>query len=207
MSKFKIRLKITGFELEMEGDRRDATQIPQQLSQQVAGFFQPAVEIASYGGNNSGMLDAQVVEQRHEKVVNARKPKKKNNSASSSPSKQTEVAIELKHDPNSWGNPKQDWKTAIKAIWLLYIVGKQTAVSEMTTQMIVSTFNLHFRQSGTITTSNVTRDLGKKKAATPSLLGTTVGEDGEKWFLTDAGLKEAEQLVAEGRGVTVANGS
>lgn len=204
MSKFKIKLKITGFELEMEGDRKDVHLIPQQLSQQVSGLFNPAIEIA--GGdtiNGPDYIDTSLANNTSEKKVGSKKSRKRSNPAgASSPSaKATEAAIDWKYDPNAWGTPRQIWNTANKSIWLLYVADKARAVKELSSGQISQTFNVHFRQNGPIQTSKVSRDLGRKKAETPALVGTVVLEQGEKWFLTEQGLKEAEKLVAEARGL------
>lgn len=206
MSKFKIKLKITGFELEMEGDRKDVNQIPQQLSQQVAGFFQPAVEIAGEGnpGSGTGAIDAEVIHRNNgEKIVGSKKARRKTSSSGAGSSgKGGDTALNLTHDPNAWGTPKQTWNTATKSVWLLYVMDKQMGVKEMSSAQISKTFNLYFRQNGQIQTGKVTRDVGRKKAEVPPWVGTTVNSDGEKWFLTELGIKEAEKLVSEGRGLT-----
>ena len=42
MSKFKVKLKLQGLELEIEGSRDDMHLIGQNLGQQMAGLLQPA---------------------------------------------------------------------------------------------------------------------------------------------------------------------
>ncbi len=45
MAKFKVKLKITGFEMEVEGDRDDAAAISQGIASQFGSLMKPAAEI------------------------------------------------------------------------------------------------------------------------------------------------------------------
>jgi hypothetical protein len=107
------------------------------------------------------------------------------------------AVVEFRNDPAKFGTPTQQWKTAEKAIWLLHVVKETAQVSELSTGQIVKTFNTHFRQAKTVTSSNVSRDLGKLKVASPAL----VGEDNTKtppvWYLTDEGIRHVQAQIAE----------
>ena len=45
MSKFRIKMKLQGLELEIEGAREDASLISRNIGQQVASLMQPAGNI------------------------------------------------------------------------------------------------------------------------------------------------------------------
>lgn len=70
-------------------------------------------------------------------------------------------------------------------------------IGELSTGQIVKTFNLHFRQAKTVTSSNVARDLGKAKVSTPALVGEDPTKSPPGWFLTDEGVRRAQALIAE----------
>lgn len=198
MSKFRIKMKLQGFELEVEGSREDASLISRNLGEQMSSLLQPAGaiiegEIATgllTSANNShpseGATTKKARRRRHQTVnVNGEVP----------------PAIDFKHDSGKFGNPKQDWKTAQKAQWLLYVAKEVTGIAELSAKDLVTTFNKHFRQSGTITASNVTRDLGRLKVTdTPSPVGEDPTKSPPLWYLTDEGRKRAQGFVAEALG-------
>ena len=50
-------------------------------------------------------------------------------------------AIELTHDAQTYGFPREDWNTATKSMWLLYIIEKQATRQEASAPVIAETFN------------------------------------------------------------------
>jgi hypothetical protein len=195
MSKFKIKMKLTGFELEIEGSKEDVPNIQQALSQQLGGLLQPA----------PGLLDEapqspmRTIEPEPIATPAIRNGKARKRSAAPASSRianpDTDTTLEnWPRDVSKYVSPQQSWNTKTKALWLLYVAQKENIASEVSGVVIRNTFNLHYRQAKTVTLSNVNRDLGKVK-------GTLVGEDVRvsppAWFLTEAGLAEAERLISE----------
>jgi hypothetical protein len=194
MSKFKVRLKITGFELEIEGNREDVSLVSQGVAAQFGGMLQPAAEIVEGDvAAKSAPLPSPMLVDGGKKTSRRRRSASTPASAGPSPSD----AIEFRHDPEKYGNPQQSWNTASKGMWLLYVCRELASVKQMTAGQIARTFEKHFRQSGAIKGNNVSRDLGKAKQERPPLVGEdTTGEAGQ-YYLTDEGNRRAQALIAE----------
>lgn len=194
MSKFKIKLKITGFELEVEGSREDVAILSQSVAGQMAGMLQPGALI----------LDAKANEVLDEpkdaglKQIERKAKRRRASGAAAGGVAAESKEVTFRHDVQKYGNPSQSWKTSSKSIWLLYVLQKESNSSSFSTKSIVDTFNRHFKQSGTITTSNVTRDLGRLKVnEKPSPIGEDSSKSPSEWFLTHDGVRRAEELVKE----------
>ncbi len=201
MSKFKLKMKLQGLELEIEGSREDASLMSDNIGQQIAGLLRPVSNIID------GETESHASSSPSPTIISLptggsnRKPHRRRQGASSSSSNDaTAPVIDFKHAPEKFGNPKQQWKTAQKASWLLYVVQETTGANELTTKSIVDTFNKHFRQFGKITTSNVTRDLGKLRFVTPTPIGEDTTKTPSTWYLTDEGRKQAQASVADALG-------
>ncbi|AFY65912.1 hypothetical protein [Geitlerinema sp. PCC 7407] len=199
-NKFKVKLKVTGFELEIEGSREDVPLMAQAVGQQMSGLLLPASGIAEGEIIEDKTLPQVTLESQSKpqrKQVNRRRSTTSAKSASSR--KNSVVAIDWKHDSMKWGIPQQDWTTANKSIWLLYVVSKEAGVSELTGREISTTFNKHFRQSGQLKTGYINRDLGKAKGSNGKV--ALVSEDATKnpsaWFLTQEGEKRAQELISK----------
>ena len=192
MTKFKIKMKLTGLELEIEGSREDVPLITANLGNQLAGLLRPAAAIAS-GADTSltptpaalPMVDE--VKKRKRRVTTARSVDGQSDTVS--------APIDFRHDPVKFGTPKQSWKTSEKALWLLHVVEQ-----ELSGAVIVATFNKHFRQAGTITTSNANRDLGRLKSKSPAVVGEDTTQTPPRWFLTEEGTRQALKLVGDALG-------
>lgn len=197
MSKFKIKLKLTGLEIEIEGTKEDLPIISQNLANQLGNVITPAANMVQ--GARPAIphipaapgLDADETKSR-------RKSPRKNGGADTKAKKA--VALDFVHDSSKWGTPSQDWNPTKKSLWLLYVVKAAGAATEMTATEVANTFNKHFRQAGTIQPSNVSRDLGKAKKQAPALVGEMTNQDPSPWFLTAEGEKIAIELVREGLG-------
>jgi hypothetical protein len=210
MAKYRVKMKLTGFELEIEGTREDMPVIAQSLGQQLSGLLGPASQI----------IEGEVV--RDEPMVapnatagaagdstNRRKVRRKSSRTQSgtalgaaSPSS-SETAVQWRHDTSKYGSPRQDWGGTKKALWLLYVAGAEANVREMSGARIAMTSNTHFRTAGQLRTHNVNRDLAKLKVARsgePPLVSEDTTKSPPAWFLTDAGTKAAQRLVAEALG-------
>lgn len=195
MSKFKIKMKLTGFELEIEGSKDDVPNIQQALSQQLSGLLQPP----------AGLIEEaprpQMKTIEAEPAVNSvRTAKPRKRSAPSAPkvtSSETEGALDTwPRDVTKYVSPTQAWSTRDKALWLLYVAQEENIAPEVSSIQIRDTFNMHYRQAKLITLSNINRDLGRVK-------GQLVGEDVKKsppcWFLTEAGTAAVAQKIREAK--------
>jgi len=200
MSKFKVTMKLQGFELEIEGSREDVPLIAQNLSQQLSGLMGPAgaiIDGESVVSPRTPALASLPVDSANASSVK-RKPRKRAINPKGSENGASEDSIDWRHDPAKYGAPQQEWATADKAIWLLYVVKMETSTAELSAIQIAATFNKHFKQAGVIRNFNVKRDLGKLKIGRGTAL---VGEDASKnpstWYLTDAGDKKAQELISK----------
>lgn len=197
MAKFKFKFKLTGLEVEMEGDRQDAPQITAAIANQLGSLIMPAAstlhEASPHDRKPALEIDVGKREEPSKKRKSTHRPPK-----SASTADANAEAPDLTHDVESWGSPSQTWTTGKKAIWLLYIVSRQTSEAELSAGAVASLFNTHFRQAGEIRPSNVSRDLGNLKTkAKPPQVGERTASSPSKWYLTNEGLKEAEKLVVE----------
>lgn len=89
-------------------------------------------------------------------------------------------------------------------MWLLNVAANEVDTKEMTANQIADTFNKHFRQAGPIRVGNVSRDLGVKKRHTPALVSEDTTKSPPAWFLTEAGIKQANELAGKARGEVAA---
>ncbi|MBL8713427.1 MAG: hypothetical protein JNM12_11040 [Alphaproteobacteria bacterium] len=197
MGKFKIKMKLQGLELEIEGSREDVPLISENLGRQMAGLLQPAGAIVE-GEVSSKQID--LFPQTTDTVITKRSRRRKTGTSTvgTSPSEGVATgAIDWRHDPSKFGVPSQTWNTSDKSVWLLYVIAEAAEQKELSAGRIAKTFEKHFRQAGVLKPSNVSRDLGKLKLATPALTGEDTTKDPSLWYLTDAGRKHAQQLIAK----------
>jgi hypothetical protein len=196
MAKFKIRLKLQGLELEVEGNRDDVPLITESVAQQVAGLLRPAANIVEgeiVSNGDGGYSEGESTETKPKK---ARK-KRTQSLATSGGTK--EDAVDWVNDPSKFGTPKQAWSTAEKSLWVLYVVLKTKDISELSAARIATTFNKHFPQAGVVHPPNVSRDLGKLKLKSPAQVSEDRSKSPSPWFLTDAGIQRAEKLIEESK--------
>lgn len=198
MSKFKIKMKLTGFELEIEGSKEDVPSIQQALSQQLGGLLQPAAGLVE----ETPQPQMKTIEHEPLPVValpgrNAKTRKRPPQSIPKSNGAEPDIPLDnWPRDVSKYVSPTQAWNTRDKALWVLYVAHKENITSEASGIQIRDTFNLHYRQAKPITLSNVNRDLGKVK-------GQLVGEDMKKnppcWFLTEVGIAAVDQKIKEAK--------
>jgi hypothetical protein len=194
MSKIKIKLKLQGLELEVEGERADLPAITQGLKQQLGGIIQAPATV----------IGVETVEPRTETPVlqvgngDGKVRKRKTRTANSGGGDdQGSAAVDFRHDSQKWGTPTQEWTTLEKAMWLLYAVANQTIQKELSSGSVAATFNKHFRQAKEVLRGNVHRDLGKAKVQTPSLVGEDSSKSPSVWYLTNEGNKSVQQLLSK----------
>jgi hypothetical protein len=199
MSKFKISLKITGLELSIEGTREDVPLLTQAVSQQITGLLSPASNVIEGEVVDSDDAPALVSDSPSAPAKPVRKkPSRKPRAAAPKSSGETDIVpVSWVHDPEKWGVPQQSWNTAKKACWILYVVSKETGISELDSKTIVQTFNTMFKQSGPILANNTNRDLGKEKGKSPAKVSENTTIKPSKWFLTHAGEKWVEETINE----------
>lgn len=197
MAKFRIKMKLQGLELEVEGNRDDVPVITHHLGSQLTGLLQSPGQIIE------GKAPRVNVDARPTIVLEPRKGRRRRVSGGNGAvESEREEPLDWRHDPSKYGTPKQEWNTAQKAVWLLYVAGQEAACSEISGIRIAETFNKHFKQSGTIRAHNVNRDLGKlkvKKQGHPPVSEDTT-KDPAVWFLTEEGIRNAQELIAQAIG-------
>ncbi len=195
MAKFEVEFEVQALKLKIKGEREDAALISRAIGEQMAGLIQPA------GVLIDGELAINSPIQPPSAPAVIKKRGKRPRGTQSNNEAQPATAIDFSHDPQKFGYPLQTWKTAEKAMWLLFTLKETTAQDEASGRTLTDTFNKHFKQCGTITVSNVNRDLGRLKASEkPSPLGEDTTKSPSNWFLTDEGRKRAQALVAAALG-------
>ncbi len=188
MSKFTIKVKLQGLEIEVEGTKEDAPRIAQHLGKQIGTLLQSPAALAS--GNVSPIIDADVVESQNGTGSTKKKIKKSGGGGTKA------SADEVSFVPDSqYGSPQQGWTTAQKSIWFLYIVEKQASITQLTAYSIAKNFNKYFKVSGAINGGNVMKGLEKERLKTPPTVGADQTSGTSKYFLTTAGKTVAEKLA------------
>jgi len=187
MGKFKMSLKIQGFELDIDGDRPDISAISNAVSQQITGILAPAAALAS---GAPATPTPPIIEAESE---NGKKPgrftrKKPSTSRSSEPAGEP---IEFRHDPARFGNPLQSWTLTQKTIWLLAVLKGLANTTEASTAQLAATFNEKFKQAGLVRVPNLARYLGESRMQNPA----PINEHEDKWFLTQEGERVAQELI------------
>ena len=187
MGKFRIRVKLQGFELEVDGDRDDIPALTAAVQQQFAGLVSPPaldeeVEKPSLGSGQ--MIEGNA--DRNKKANKKRDRVPRNPEGAASP-------IDFRHDSAKFGSPKQTWTVAQKCIWLLFAVEGTTGQTELSASQITSTWNAQFKVAGKLHPPNVPRDLNQAKIASPA----PVGEHKGNWFLTEEGKRQATELLKQ----------
>jgi hypothetical protein len=197
-NKFKFKFKITGLELEVEGSKEDVAAITSNLGNQLKNLTQ------TQGLNGTDVTDDVEAEMLPGNLIQIENPKKrkarKSKASISSSIKNTtpsSIALDAKFEIAKFGTPKQDWKSSQKAMWILYVFQEESRITEMTGMQIVNTFNKHFKQAGLLNKGNLPRDFGKLKIASPPLLGEDTTKSPSTWFLTEAGIKGIQNLIAQ----------
>lgn len=200
MSRFEMEFEIQGLKLRIKGNRDEIPNILQNLSQQVGGILEPAAQIVSGEEPRRRVpnaAEAPIIEAK----PTAAKGKKRRRGATpgDAPNTGPEV-LDWMHDPAKWGNPAQSWTTLQKALWLLNVAHHECGRAGLSGPSIAATFNKHFRQSRTIHPPNVTRDLGAAKTKSNAFVGEDTTKRPSEWFLTQAGITEANRLVQSAMG-------
>jgi hypothetical protein len=208
MAKFKVRLKVTGFELEVEGSRDDVPLMTESIGQQFAGLLQPAANIVEGEIGPANGRNAPPVIDVPAKGAGKRGGSRRSKAAGTAarPAGSSEVTpLDWVHDPSKWGAPQQRWVTAQKSIWLLYVAAHEKQITTMSSALIAHTFNKHFHQAKAIQVSKVSRDLGIQKVKTDPPVSEDTTQTPPAWFLTPTGEAMARQLIQEALGQSNGN--
>lgn len=201
MSKLEIEFEITGIKLRIKGEGDDVLSKAAAVQRQVQGVIQSVGAIADGTAgqthirpNGSGQKLIETTAAANAQASGARGKRGSRKAGAGGPRSKAE-AIEIKHDPNQYGQPKQGWNTATKAIWLLYMLEKEAQHPEASAPELAETFKKYFREFGKILPNNVTRDLSALRAK-----GKCVNNDPDKdpqtWYLLEDGKNEVERLLA-----------
>lgn len=199
MSKFRLRMKLHGLEIEIEGAREDASSISQNIGAQLSSIMQPL----------TGIIEGETITARESSLPSPRQilnsaPRKgrRRKQASATPGESVgSSAFDFVISPEKYGSPTQKWSTSDKTIWLIYVLEANGKGNEFSSRTIVESFNKHFKQSGTVITGNVNRDLGRLKTnSKPPLVGENATNTPSTWYLTEEGRKKAQSLIAKSLG-------
>ena len=197
MSKFTIKLKLQGLEIEVEGTKEDAPKIAGQIGRQLGGLLQTPAVLAS-GNGNAGIAPIIEGEVTADDGAGKKKRARKAGAGARTPAE----LLTITHDSAQYGSPLQGWTTTQKAIWFLYIAGKQASVTQLTGTNIAKNYNHYFRAAGMIHGSNVNQGLEKERLkGTNATVNADMTDGTAKYFLTNAGTTVAEKL-AKGETVT-----
>jgi hypothetical protein len=137
MTKFRVKLKLSGLELEIEGSREDVPLLTKSIAAQLAGMITPAASIVE--GKAAPMLGRDTIPSSGATVVDAvpaasRTARKRRSSSGGGGGAQgggASAHILWQHDANVWGNPLLTWKAVDKSVWLLYVAKQVGAASKM----------------------------------------------------------------------------
>jgi len=182
MAKFRIRMKVQGFELEVDGEREDIPAITNAVKDQLGGLVISG-EVVTDGRKQ--------LEPGNRGATEDDKGGRRRNRSGGRSSEAAAAPIEFRHDPAKYGNPTQDWNAAQKCIWLLFVIEGTTGTKEVSGPQLAATFNSSFKASGKLHPPHVTRDLAKEKIKNPA----PIGEDKGLYYLTDEGKRQAQQLI------------
>lgn len=196
-NKIKFKLKITGFELEMEGTKEGTAAITSQVSEALKGLISPTSFEEESNTPQTTLTEDTEVTVIASSSNGARKKSTKLSKRNGGQRVETK-ALDFKNDNEKYGTPTIKWTTSIKSLWVLYVVKNSLDIDGLTSHQIAETFNKHFRQAKIIRSFTVSRDLGKLKVEGNNAL---VGEDNTKepnvWYITEVGEKHIQKLIAE----------
>src|SRR6185369_12996681 len=104
MSKFRIKMKLQGLELEIEGSREDAHTITQNLGQQLAGVLKPAGAIIE-GEVIQERQPAQIAQPGDQRSNGAKKIRRKRVVSLGNGEDEAIAALDWAHDSGKYGTP------------------------------------------------------------------------------------------------------
>jgi len=187
-------MKLTGFELEIEGSKEDVPHIQHAISQQLSGLLQPPTVLIDENPRQLQTIESEPAPAAKRAVKPQRRAPQ---TVKAGATGENDEALEnWPRDVSKYVSPTQTWSTRDKALWLLFVAQEENIAPEVSSIQIRNTFNKHYRQAKLIHLSNINRDLGRCK-------GSLVGEDMSKsppcWFLMEAGTTAVAQKIKEAK--------
>jgi len=183
MSKFSVRIKLQGLEIEVEGSQELAPRIAQRVGEQIGALVKPPLLIEMGKNNGAGS----------ESSEEDKGKSKKKKSGGGGGSRASADDVTFTHDPVQHGGPVQAWTTTQKAIWLLYVVNPDKPLSGYS---IAKAFNKYFKSAGAIIAGNVNNGLEKERLkGTSATVGVDMSDGTSRYYLTETGKAMGAKLV------------
>lgn len=215
MAKLEVKFELTGLKFEITGERDDVSAALASLQQQVANLAQSAAS-ATRAFDAPSLQTGRVLNGQAPPAgqpgdadppvrgaLSAPAARSKSKRTSGTPKSKAE-AVQFMHDAEKYGFPKQDWNTANKAMWLLYVIEVQTEQKEASAHVLAATFRLYFKEFGNLLTHNIVRDLGSSKKK--GLVNSDPTKTPEAWYLLAAGKTAMQALIQNPTSVDTAGG-
>jgi hypothetical protein len=201
MPTFEMEFEVTGLKLKIKSEREDVPHAVSAVQNQLGAMIQSAAQLASAKVINGQATSAtqaarEITSGGSEQSQSSKKPSAPRTRGRGGDSKTP--PLDVKHDAETYGFPVQTWSTAVKSLWLLYVVAEQTELKEMSAPLILTTFNKHFKEFGPLNPKNVGRDLGTMKKNT-HFLGSDSTKDPQTWYLLQGGKEEAQKLISQSK--------
>jgi len=208
MSKLEIEFELTGLKLKIKGDSDEVAGKVADLQRQVQGVMNtigaitqgasaPALAPAPAAQNGAVNPAHKVIEAVTENASTARKGKAPG-PRKGAPKAPRAEPVDLKHDVEKYGFPQQEWNTAQKAMWLLYVLSNQTGQHEYSAPVLAATFNKHFKSFGSVLAHNLARDLNAQKRKT-GWVNSDATQEPPTWLLLEVGKKAMAKLIEESK--------
>ena len=200
MAKFEVEMELQGFKLRVKGERsEDIPRISGEIGKQLAGMLQPPAHLLQEPIRKHVDAIIQPSGDDHNAGGTGRAKGGRRRKASSNNGSSPVPLITWQHDPAKWGTPKQGWTEGNKTLWLLYVMKSEIGLTEVGGPTVADIFNSKFKHFGPLRKSNIPRAFGRLKTNDPALVMDDTTKTPIAWYLTDAGLKEAERLVQEAK--------
>lgn len=200
MPKLEIEFEITGVKLRIKGESDDVVARATDVQRRLQGAMQSlsAVGEGAIGASTPQPPPLQLRPSESEADGNGgpSATRTRRVGARRGGGRSGAEAIELTHDAEAYGFPREDWNTATKAMWLLYIIEKQVNRQEASAPVIAETFNKYFRRFKAIRANLVARDLANTQARSGTV-ANNANESPQTWYLLDSGKKEVETKIKE----------
>jgi hypothetical protein len=192
MHKFKVKLKITGFELEVEGTKDQVALITSTVSNQLRGMVQPNGLL----GEKTDTLDVKSESVDQLPRAKTAKPRKRNGLSKAVKGDQP-GPIELNNDPSKYGTPVMEWSILQKGMWILYVAEQSAGITELSARAIADTYAKYFKQVKIFRPSNISRDFGGKKTGANAFVAENPSQKPARWYLLEPGKTAVKQLITE----------
>jgi hypothetical protein len=199
MSKTRFKLKLQGFELDIEGDNQQVAIAAKNITSQLAALVTPPSQMVSGGNGHGQLIDITPSAPPEQRAPSRRKV----STGTRSTSGVSASAIDFVNEPARFGAPSQSWNLVQKAMWTIFVVSEIGGPKSLSAGVIGRTFNKHFRQAGEIRPSNISRDLGRVKTkieGTPALVGEDTTKSPSEWFLAEEGTRQVRELISKSIG-------